>query len=139
MDASLQGIPCSHWQPFIGDVSAIQIPLYPVLVTGQTLVVLLIGMAYGPRLGGVTVATYLLQGVIGLPVCWRAFGVATLLGPTGGYLGGFLIAAVVVGVLAERGMGRGIMSTIVAMMIGNAIIYVVGQAGSRALLVSKRH
>ena len=104
-----------------------KIPLYPVPVTGQTLVVLLIGMVYGPRLGGVTVATYLLQGVIGLPVfAGGAFGVATLLGPTGGYLGGFLIATVVVGVLAERGMGRGIMSTIIAMMIGNAIIYVTG-------------
>ena len=104
-----------------------KIPLYPVPVTGQTLVVLLIGMVYGPRLGGVTVAAYLMQGLIGLPVfAGGAFGVATLLGPTGGYLGGFLIATVVVGVLAERGMGRGIMSTIIAMMIGNAIIYVTG-------------
>ena len=104
-----------------------KIPLYPVPVTGQTLVVLLIGMVYGPRLGGVTVAAYLLQGLIGLPVfAGGAFGVATLLGPTGGYLGGFLIAAVVVGFLAERGMGRGIMSTMIAMMIGNVIIYVAG-------------
>ena len=104
-----------------------KIPLYPVPVTGQTLVVLLIGMVYGPRLGGVTVAAYLMQGLIGLPVfAGGAFGVATLLGPTGGYLGGFLIAAVVVGFLAERGMGRGIMSTIFAMMIGNVIIYVAG-------------
>ena len=68
-----------------------KIPLYPVPVTGQTLVVLLIGMVYGPRLGGVTIATYLLQGVTGLPVfAGGAFGIATLLGPTGGYLGGFL-------------------------------------------------
>ncbi len=104
-----------------------KIPLYPVPVTGQTLVVLLIGMVYGPWLGGATIAAYLLQGVIGLPVfAGGAFGIATLLGPTGGYLGGFLIAAVVMGVLAERGMGRGIMSTIVAMMIGNAVIYVTG-------------
>ena len=66
-----------------------KIPLYPVPVTGQTLVVLLIGMVYGPRLGGVTIAAYLLQGVIGLPVfAGGAFGIATLLGPTGGYLGG---------------------------------------------------
>ena len=89
--------------------------------------VLLIGMVYGPRLGGVTIAAYLLQGVIGLPVfAGGAFGIATLLGPTGGYLGGFLIAAIVVGVLAERGMGRGIMNTIIAMMIGNVVIYVAG-------------
>ena len=84
-------------------------------------------MVYGPRLGGVTIAAYLLQGVIGLPVfAGGAFGIVTLLGPTGGYLGGFLVAAVVMGVLAERGMGRGITSTIIAMMIGNAVIYVVG-------------
>ena len=104
-----------------------KIPLYPVPVTGQTLVVLLIGMVYGPRLGGVTIAAYLLQGFIGLPVfAGGAFGIATLIGPTGGYLGGFLIAAIVMGVLAERGMGRGIVSTIIAMMIGNVIIYVAG-------------
>ena len=104
-----------------------KIPLYPVPVTGQTLVVLLIGMVYGPRLGGVTIAVYLLQGVMGLPVfAGGAFGIATLLGPTGGYLGGFLIAAIVMGVLAERGMGRGIISTTIAMMIGNIVIYIAG-------------
>ena len=104
-----------------------KIPLYPVPVTGQTLVVLLIGMVYGPRLGGVTIAAYLLQGVIGLPVfAGGAFGIATLFGPTGGYLGGFLIAAIVMGILAERGMGRGIVSTVIAMMIGNVVIYVAG-------------
>ena len=54
------------------------------------------------------------------------FGIATLLGPTGGYLGGFLIAAIIMGVLAERGMGRGISSTIIAMMIGNIVIYIAG-------------
>ena len=105
----------------------IKIPLYPVPVTGQTLVVLLIGMVYGARLGGATIAAYLLQGAIGLPVfAGGAFGITTLLGPTGGYLGGFLIAAVVMGFLAERGFGRGIVSTIIAMMIGNAIIYAAG-------------
>ena len=105
----------------------LKIPLYPVPVTGQTLVVLLIGMVYGPWLGGVTIAAYLLQGIIGFPVfAGGAFGIAILLGPTGGYLGGFLIAAIVMGVLAERGMGRGIMSTVIAMMIGNIVIYVAG-------------
>ena len=105
----------------------IKIPLYPVPVTGQTLVVLLIGMVYGARLGGATIAAYLLQGAIGLPVfAGGAFGITTLLGPTGGYLGGVLIAAVVMGSLAERGLGRGIVSTIIAMMIGNAIIYAAG-------------
>ena len=105
----------------------IKIPLYPVPVTGQTLVVLLIGMIYGLRLGGLTITAYLLQGAIGLPVfAGGAFGIATLVGPTGGYLGGFLIAAVVMGFLAERGMGRNIISTMIAMIIGNAVIYVMG-------------
>jgi biotin transport system substrate-specific component len=104
-----------------------KIPLYPVPVTGQTLVVLLIGMTYGSRLGGFTVATYLLQGSLGLPVfAGGAFGIATLLGPTGGYLFGFLAASVVIGLLAERGMGRYVLSTLIAMIIGNVVIYLIG-------------
>jgi biotin transport system substrate-specific component len=105
----------------------IKIPFYPVPVTGQTLVVLLIGMTYGPLLGGATVAAYLLQGAIGLPVfAGAAVGMAALVGPTGGYLAGFLVAAVIMGILAERGMGRSVISTVIAMMIGNAVIYAMG-------------
>jgi biotin transport system substrate-specific component len=105
----------------------IKIPFYPVPVTGQTLVVLLIGMTYGPRLGGATVAVYLLQGAMGLPVfAGAAVGLAALVGPTGGYLAGFLVAAVVMGFLAERGMGRSVSSTVIAMVIGNAVIYAMG-------------
>lgn len=105
-----------------------KIPLYPVPVTGQTLVVLMIGMTYGPRLGGVTVAAYLFEGVVGFPVfAGGAAGVAVLFGPTGGYLFGFLIAAVAMGYLANsRGMGRSILTTIVAMLIGNVVIYLFG-------------
>ena len=105
----------------------IKIPFYPVPVTGQTLVVLLIGMTYGPRLGGATVAAYLLQGALGLPVfAGTAVGMAALVGPTGGYLAGFLVAAVIIGFLAERGMGRSVITTVIAMMIGNAVIYAMG-------------
>ena len=69
-----------------------KIPLYPVPVTGQTLLVLLIGMTYGPRLGGITMAAYLFEGAIGLPVfAGGAAGMAVLFGPTGGYLFGFLL------------------------------------------------
>jgi len=104
-----------------------KIPLYPVPVTGQTLAVLLIGMTYGPRLGGITVAAYLFEGAIGLPVfAGGAAGVAALVGPTAGYLFGFLLAAVAMGYLAERGMGRSIQSTVVAMLIGNSVIYLCG-------------
>ena len=104
-----------------------KIPLYPVPVTGQTFVVLLIGMTYGPRLGGITMAAYLFEGAIGLPVfAGGAAGMAVLLGPTGGYLFGFLLAAVAMGYLAERGMGRSVVSTVIAMVIGNMVIYLCG-------------
>ena len=122
-----------------------KIPLYPVPVTGQTLAVLLIGMTYGPRLGGVTVAAYLFEGAVGLPVyAGGAAGIAVLFGPTGGYLLGFLIAAVVMGYLANsrgklslqsadmeieikwRGMGHSVSTTVVAMLIGNMVIYFCG-------------
>ncbi len=104
-----------------------KIPLYPVPVTGQTLVVLLIGMTYGPRLGGITMAAYLFEGALGLPVfAGGAAGAAVLVGPTGGYLFGFLLAGVAMGYLAERGMGRTAVSTIAAMAIGNFVIYCCG-------------
>jgi biotin transport system substrate-specific component len=104
-----------------------KIPLYPVPVTGQTLVVLLIGMTYGPRLGGITMAAYLFEGAIGLPVfAGGSAGMAVLFGPTGGYLFGFLLAAVAMGYLAGRGMGRSVVSTVIAMVIGNMVIYLCG-------------
>ena len=104
-----------------------KIPLYPVPVTGQTLVVLLIGMTYGPRLGGITMAADLFEGALGLPVfAGGTAGVAVLMGPTGGYLFGFLLAGVAMGYLAERGMGRTVVSTIAAMAIGNFVIYLCG-------------
>ena len=104
-----------------------KIPLYPVPVTGQTLVVLLIGMTYGPRLGGITMLAYLFEGALGLPVfAGGAAGVAVFMGPTGGYLFGFLLAGVAMGYLAERGMGRTVLSTIAAMVLGNFVIYLCG-------------
>ena len=104
-----------------------KIPLYPVPVTGQTLVVLLIGMTYGPRLGGITMLAYLFEGALGLPVfAGGAAGVAVFMGPTGGYLFGFLLAGVAMGYLAERGMGRTVLSTIAAMALGNSVIYLCG-------------
>ena len=84
-------------------------------------------MAYGSRLGAATVLAYLLEGGMGLPVfAGGGAGWATLAGPTGGYLIGFLAAAFVLGLLAERGMGRGPISTALAMLVGTAIIYVFG-------------
>lgn len=106
---------------------AFRIPISPVPVTGQTLVVLMIGMAYGSRLGAATVLAYLVEGGMGLPVFANgAAGWPVIAGPTGGYLVGFVAAAFVLGKLAERGLGRGPVSTALAMAIGTIIIYAAG-------------
>lgn len=108
----------------------VQIPFFPVPMTLQTLVVLIIGMAYGWRLGGATIALYLAQGAAGLPVFAgtpeKGVGLAYMMGTTGGFLLGFVLAAVAVGYLAERGWDRNIFTTAGAMLIGNALIYVPG-------------
>lgn len=105
----------------------VQVPLWPVPITGQTLVVLLLGFALGPRLAMVTVATYLAEGAMGLPVfAGFAAGPAVLAGPTAGYLFGFAAAAGVTGVLARRGWHRRHLTVAAAMLIGNVIIYVLG-------------
>ena len=104
----------------------IQVPMWPVPMTMQPLAVMLIGMAFGWRLAGLTVSAYLVQGLVGLPVFAKGAGVAYFAGPTGGYLIGFLIAAMVLGWLAERGWDRSTVRTFVAMVIGSAVIYLFG-------------
>ena len=106
---------------------AFRIPVSPVPVTGQTLVVLLIGMAYGSRLGAATVLAYLVEGGMGLPVFANGTaGWQVIMGPTGGYLVGFVAAAFALGWLAERGAGRGPVSTAIAMAVGTIVIYAFG-------------
>lgn len=104
----------------------VSVPFYPVPMTLQPLAALLLGAALGPRLAGATVATYLLEGAMGLPVFSAGGGIAYLMGPTGGYLVGFLIAAVGVGALAERGWDRNVFTMALAMAIGVALIYIPG-------------
>jgi biotin transport system substrate-specific component len=103
------------------------LPFSPVPITGQTFAVLLLGALYGSKRGPATVVTYLALGVMGLPVfAGGAFGLSRLVGPTAGYLVGFLAAAFVVGLLSERGWDRKPWATAVSMIIGNGIIYVTG-------------
>ncbi|MEM7696597.1 MAG: biotin transporter BioY [Pseudomonadota bacterium] len=108
----------------------VQVPFWPVPMTMQTFVVLVLGMALGPRVAGAAVMLYLAQGAAGLPVFAgtpeRGIGVAYMVGPTGGYLLGFLLAAITTGVLAERGWSRNILSAFAALLIGTAIIYALG-------------
>ncbi len=104
----------------------ILLPLGPVPVTGQTFAVLMIGALLGSRRGCLAVLAYLAEGVAGLPVFAFGGGAAALAGPTGGYLMGFLPAAYITGLLAERGWDRRIGKTMLAMVIGNAVIYTCG-------------
>jgi biotin transport system substrate-specific component len=108
----------------------VTLPFTPVPSTLQPMVVLLAGAALGSRLGATAQAAYLLAGIIGLPVFAASpllpQGAARLLGPTGGYLLAYPLAAFVVGWLTERGWDRGILTAALAMAAGLVVIYTGG-------------
>jgi len=110
--------------------SKIQVPFYPVPMTMQTFVILSLGMTCGWRLAGAAVLLYLAEGAAGLPVFAgtpeKGIGLAYMMGGTGGYLIGYVLAAGACGWLAERGWDRNIFTTAMAMALGNALIYVPG-------------
>jgi len=106
----------------------LKIPLGAVPFTMQTFVVLVLGMVYGPRLAAATLAAYLGEGALGLPVFAGGGGLAYLTGPTAGFLLAFLPAAALLGALAERGWGRTFVTTIAAMLLGTAVIFAGGLA-----------
>ena len=106
---------------------AIPLPFSPVPITGQTLAVLLMAVLLGSHRASLCALTYLAEGAVGYPVFARgAAGVAHLLGPTGGYLFGFVAAAYAVGLLAERGWDSRYSTAFLAMLAGNVIIYLFG-------------
>ncbi len=108
----------------------VQVPFWPVPMTMQTFVVLGLGAAFGWRLGMATVALYLLEGAMGLPVFAgspeKGIGLAYMAGPTGGYLAGFVLAAGITGWLAERGLDRNVLTMGLAMLAGTVAIYALG-------------
>lgn len=110
----------------------ISIPAYPVPFTLQTLVVLLVGATLGSRRGIISLALYAAAGLAGLPVFapkadgTHAVGVAALLGPTAGFILGFIAAAFIVGLLAERKWSSNVVKTFVAFVVGSLVIYLVG-------------
>jgi biotin transport system substrate-specific component len=105
----------------------IVIPTTPVPFTAQTFGVLVVGGALGFRRGAAALLLYLFIGAVGVPVYARdGAGFAVIQGATGGYLIGFVVAAAVVGRLAELGWDRRIGGSLAAMAIGTAIIYAIG-------------
>ncbi len=103
----------------------IRLPFTPVPITGQTYGVLLVGALLGSRRGALSLLLYLVEGGLGLP--FFAGGAAGWPGgPTAGYLVGFVLAAVIVGWLTERGWDRRFTTAVVAMALGDVAIYLVG-------------
>lgn len=108
---------------------SIKLPFTPVPITGQTFGVLLVGTGFGWLRGGLSLALYLSEIAVGLPFAAEAkSGISTLAlsTPSGGYLWGFLIAALLIGSLANRGWDRSLRSSISVMLLGTIVIYVVG-------------
>ena len=106
---------------------AVPLPFSPIPVTGQTLAVLLVGALLGSRRGALSILAYLAEGAMGMPVFSAGgAGMLWLLGPTGGYLLGFVPAAFVTGLLAERGWDRRAGTTLAMMLAGNVTLYLVG-------------
>jgi biotin transport system substrate-specific component len=106
---------------------SVRMPWTDVPYTAQTAAVLLVGVALGWRLGLASMLLYVLAGVAGLPVFNAgASGVHQLLGVTGGYLLGFLLAAAAVGALAQAGWDRSRLRSAGLMIAGNLLIYAVG-------------
>lgn len=117
----------------------VQVPFYPVPMTLQSLVILVVGAAFGWRMGVATVLAYLAEGAAGIPVFAGAgAGPAYMMGPTGGYLAGFVLAAGVTGFLAERGYTKGVLSTLAVMALGHVLIFVPGYLWLTALFGAEK-
>ena len=110
----------------------IKIPMWPVPITMGTFAVLTIGAAYGPRLGLATILGYMIIGALGFDVfagsSAAAYGVSYMMGGTGGYLVGYVLATLALGYAARAGWDRSMGKMAVAMLLGNVLIYVPGVA-----------
>ena len=108
----------------------IKVPMYPVPLTMGTFALLTIGAAYGPRLGMATIIGYMLVGALGFDVfagsSAEASGLTYMMGGTGGYLVGYILATLALGMAARAGWDRSVGKMALAMLIGNALIYIPG-------------
>ena len=108
-------------------LAQVEIPLWPVPITGQTLAVLLVGASLGAARGAISMVLYALVGALGAPVFsdWSG-GAGVLLGTTGGYIVGFVLAAAFTGWLAQRRWERGLLRGLLAFVAGSGVVFLVG-------------
>lgn len=105
----------------------VPLPFTPVPISGQTFAVLLAGAALGPARGAAAMGLYAILGLVGLPFYAEgSSGPAVIMGASGGYIIGFIVAAWVVGLLARRGLDRRVSSTVLAFLAGSLVVYAVG-------------
>jgi len=124
---------------FVAALAQVKIPLpfTPVPLTGQTFAVLLVGAVLGSKRGVASMALYIALGASGLPVfAGGASGMTYLSGATLGYLIGFVLAAYVIGLLAERGLERSVRTSLIPFLAGTLIIYICGVTWLTILLGS---
>lgn len=106
----------------------INVPVWPVPVTLQSFAIAALAAAFGARIGIATVALYLLEGAMGLPVFATGGGLPYLMGPTGGFLLGFLLMAGIIGFAADRGASARPLTLFAAMLVGGSVMFALGFA-----------
>lgn len=111
----------------------VSVPMIPVPMTLQTLAILIVGLTYGARMGALTVAAYLAEGAAGLPVFAGGASGAALIGPTAGFLFGFVAVAFIAGLAADRGV-KGFVPTALVALAVSAALYVPGVAWLAAFI-----
>jgi biotin transport system substrate-specific component len=105
----------------------VAVPLWPVPVTGQTLAVLLVGVTLGAVRGGISMVLYAVLGIVGLPVFSESSsGWGVIAGPSGGYIIGFIFAAILTGWLAQREWDRKLLRAFVAFLAGSVVTFAFG-------------
>ena len=113
-------------------LAKVKIPMWPVPITMGTFAVLIIGATYGPRLGLTTILGYMIIGALGFDVfagsSAEAYGLTYMMGGTGGYLVGYVLATLALGWAARAGWDRSVLMMAFAMLLGNVLIYVPGVA-----------
>ena len=108
----------------------VSVPMFPVPMTLQTLVITMIGLTFGSRMAAATVLLYLAEGAVGLPVFANGgSGLVKLMGPTAGFLWGFVGMAFLTGWMVERGFSRGVFRLFLAAVIPAVLLYVPGILG----------